>query len=101
MRKDHLNLTLEICSLCFFLVSLVFVTVLVVLVFTIVGIEFTDDLPEPSKLEVIAQSPAGYLISILVFVLLASFPLFTATMIRSFLVRPESFPWLDPEEPST
>ncbi len=101
MRKDHFNLLLEIFSLFVFLGSLTAIVALGILAFNIVGNELANNLPAPSKLEEIVQSPAGYRFSILIFAFLASFPLFTAIMIRSFLVRPEPFPWIDPEEPST
>lgn len=100
MRKDYLNPALEILSLALFLVSIAFAILLTLLAFTIVGIEFTDDLPELSKLEAIALSTTGYVYMTLSFVILTISPLTTAILIRLFIVRPEPFPWIDPEEPS-
>lgn len=99
MRKDHLNLLLEIVSLLVFLGSLVAVTVLAGLAFNIVGLELTDDLPPANELEAIVRSRGGYLISTLVIALFVAFPLAAALLIRLFLVRPEPSPWIDPEEP--
>jgi len=99
MRKDHLNVRLEIFSLLAFLLSLGVIVVLGILVSTIVGIELTSQLPAASKLEEIVESPVGYLLMIIVFVLFSGFPLLTAAVTRRVLVCPEPFPWMDPEEP--
>ncbi len=98
MRNDHLNLTLEIFSLALFLISAVFLAILTVLWFNIVGIELTDDVPKPNELEVIVRSAAGYLNMNFTLILLASFPLIVVILVRSFLIRPEPPPWTHSEQ---